>query len=511
MTLIADHNPDGSDMLQLNGSTIRRMAGQAWQLLAVLLVFLFASPLTAQEIDAKDFPTLLMERECSDCDFSGLPLQKQSLLGIVAQRSNFTGSNLSGSGLQRADLRGAALRNVNFTGANLTGARWDAADLSGAIFCNTTMPDGSLSKAECIEGTWKASFDGIAGGVLQISPASTPGYWEGTSEGRVVLRNIHRVGDRKYNAEQYLAISDDSHTVVSWLPTECKIDTSGMSCLNGSLTFVQISATSTIPPAVQFKLPEEAQYTIWVYMLEYNKDWGDGTVDKYLLKKARVFSGNRMQLNFNTAQITGHARWRTFSERGDAWGQPIRAALYKGTSNNPFANFIRKVESTTDNRGRFELDLPIQKNGGVEEERFRGKYILRQRVYQRPGDASHAPSGGDHDYTVVNTITDFEARRSDFLNWFTSEDHKQWLKNNRVGRNDINALNSLIRYATAPVTGQAELVEKAAKLYEKLSGKPLPGVTKKGADAKARRAAVKKLFWDRIRLFHQAQDSSFNR
>jgi hypothetical protein len=245
-------------------------------------------------------------------------------------------------------------------------------------------------------------------------------------------------------------------------------------------------------------------------------------VGDYRAAQAEVYVGASEHFRFNNARITGQATWRTWAYENPSRGHEIRAKFFIDD------RLASSVVGTTDNSGRFTLVLPIQTKGLVFERTLQ-KDIIRGLTGSKlfpsdeavvPGEVKTPGSGTKaqeplleaHDYThlSVNTMTKIHAAWKDAQMkklGVTSTNHlEQWKKNHAEGRDDINAMNSMIDLITSPATTTAQLFDTVGKMYKQLTGEPLPGTREMSPDDKARFKAFKQQIWDRIKLQKKAAE-----
>jgi hypothetical protein len=98
-------------------------------------------------------PTPTNHTDCPGANLARANLGKANLSfanlsGANLSLANVNGANLTSADLSGANLSGANLNKAHLAGSNLSGATTKAANLS-AFFCATTMPDGSITSANC--------------------------------------------------------------------------------------------------------------------------------------------------------------------------------------------------------------------------------------------------------------------------------------------------------------------------------------------------------------------------
>ena len=125
--------------------------------------------------DAKLSGAVLFKANLEDANLSGAELSVilKQLLGTMSihctdlREANLSGANLShanlrikipvgsrwivpgGTRLKTQDICNPALSQANFSRANLKDAELEGIELNQIVLCQTTMPDGSLSNANC--------------------------------------------------------------------------------------------------------------------------------------------------------------------------------------------------------------------------------------------------------------------------------------------------------------------------------------------------------------------------
>jgi uncharacterized protein YjbI with pentapeptide repeats len=146
-----------------------------------------------QNANAQCFGTLTCQfsnaggQDLDDCNFAGTAtldggncggcsLRQADLSGATLHHTNFGGAslrdaNLRGADLTGADLRGASLRGACLTDADLTGAQLDGSTLRGSFQCRTTLPDGTISNTNCLDGGNCCATCVGSGGVCSADPA----------------------------------------------------------------------------------------------------------------------------------------------------------------------------------------------------------------------------------------------------------------------------------------------------------------------------------------------------
>lgn len=89
---------------------------------------------------------------CGGCSLRASNFSNADLSGTDLRGAGLRDANLNGATLINADLQGATLSGACLTDADLTGAKTDGGSLRGALFCRTTLPDGTVSNANCTSG-----------------------------------------------------------------------------------------------------------------------------------------------------------------------------------------------------------------------------------------------------------------------------------------------------------------------------------------------------------------------
>ncbi len=104
-----------------------------------------------QDLAQCDFSnTDVMEgKNCGGCQLRAADLSGADLDGTDFRGASLRDANLNGATMVNARLEGAKLDGACLTDADLTGAGTDAGSLTGVKFCRTTLPDGSVSNANC--------------------------------------------------------------------------------------------------------------------------------------------------------------------------------------------------------------------------------------------------------------------------------------------------------------------------------------------------------------------------
>ncbi|MFT4037869.1 MAG: pentapeptide repeat-containing protein [Thermomicrobiales bacterium] len=103
-----------------------------------------------QSLDYCSFAGLSMSGvSCDGCSFLKVDFGGTDLSGSDLSGSSFVQANLKGANLSNADLSGTGFLQACLTDANLTGAQMDANVLNSAYLCRTTLPNGTVSNANC--------------------------------------------------------------------------------------------------------------------------------------------------------------------------------------------------------------------------------------------------------------------------------------------------------------------------------------------------------------------------
>ena len=101
---------------------------------------------------------LFKQKQCIDCDLSGLNFSGRDLEKFDLERANFANSNLSKTDLRKANLKGANLRGAMLQGADLRKADLYRADLRGADLSGARL-DGALLDSASMDGSSAAPAD----------------------------------------------------------------------------------------------------------------------------------------------------------------------------------------------------------------------------------------------------------------------------------------------------------------------------------------------------------------
>ncbi len=101
-----------------------------------------------------------------DADLNNASLVETNLGGATLRNANLRGANLAGANLRGSSLRGACLTDVDLTDVQVSGS-----SLRGSYQCRTTLPDGTISNANCLDaGNCCLTCVG-ANGVCSADPA----------------------------------------------------------------------------------------------------------------------------------------------------------------------------------------------------------------------------------------------------------------------------------------------------------------------------------------------------
>lgn len=98
---------------------------------------------------------LFKQKQCIDCDLSGLDFSGRDFKKFDLERVNFANSNLNKADLRKANLKGANLRGAMLQGADLRKADLYRADLRGADLSGARL-DGALLDSASLDGSLAA-------------------------------------------------------------------------------------------------------------------------------------------------------------------------------------------------------------------------------------------------------------------------------------------------------------------------------------------------------------------
>ncbi|MBD2635112.1 pentapeptide repeat-containing protein [Limnothrix sp. FACHB-881] len=125
----------------------RGLVGLGWALGLTVL----ASP-ASYGANPEHVQTLLLTRQCVQCDLTGASLVYANLSGANLMGSDLRGANLSRANLSQANLSGANLQSATLFGATLTNAQLTNAnlvstDLREAVFFGADLSGATMTQA----------------------------------------------------------------------------------------------------------------------------------------------------------------------------------------------------------------------------------------------------------------------------------------------------------------------------------------------------------------------------